>query len=162
MHEHSHELQSFRWLLKSSNEFHIFSRMREPPQLLQVILKDQPNGEWRVLVACIFLNCTTRKCVEPIANEFFRRWPDPASFLRSDEEEVKLLIKPLGFVNRRFKRLLDMSNEYIKGTWRDARQLPGIGEYGGRCHDMLFKGIIGEDPPNDHALLDYWNYAISS
>lgn len=108
------------------------------------------------------LNCTTRKQIEKVMPEFFRRWPTPKLLLEADREEVAELIAFLGFRNRRTDRLFKMSASYVEGKWQHAKELPGIGEYASRMWEIFFLGELGEDPPRDGALLLYWNWHLKS
>jgi len=117
-----------------------------------------PN-EWRVLVACMMLNCTQRKQVEKVLPEFFRRWPDAESFVMCDVNEVARLCRPLGFANRRTNNLVNMSKRYVAGGWSHVSELPGIGLYASRAWEIICRGELGSSPPNDHALKDYFTWA---
>lgn len=128
---------------------------RSPHGLLQ---EDLFPDEWLILVSCMMLNCTTRKQVEKVLPEFRRRWPGPKQFLQANVAEVVDLIRPLGFANRRSIALRKMTEAYLAGGWNNARELPGIGEYGARCWEIFCRGEIGDTPPNDHALLTYWRW----
>jgi len=123
------------------------------------LLQEQflPDG-WKVLVTCIFLNCTTRTQVEKVIDEFFDRWPDPEALLSTDVDEVKGIISSLGFKNRRYNNLINMSDGYLSVHFRDPRELHGIGEYAARCHEMLVENKLGEKAPKDHALFNYFHW----
>lgn len=105
------------------------------------------------------LNCTTRKQVEKVLPEFVRRWPTPQAFLKADKVEVGQLITPLGFARRRTVCLFKMTEAYLTTPWQHARELPGIGEYGARAWEIFCKGELGDEPPKDHALVQYWEWA---
>jgi len=128
---------------------------RSPYGLIQ---EDLWPDEWMILVSCVMLNCTTRKQVEKILPEFRRRWPDPKSFLEADNTEVATLIAPLGFLRRRTVCLKKMTEAYLTGDWEHARDLPGIGEYGGAAWEIFCKGVFQDEPPEDHALVLYWKW----
>lgn len=128
---------------------------RSPHGLLQ---EDLYPDEWKCLVVCIMLNCTTRKQIEKVMPEFFRRWPSPDLFLKANVDEVASLIAFLGFKNRRTDRLFKMTASYVKKDWDHARKLPGIGEYAAKMWEIFFLGKLGEDPPSDGSLLKYWRW----
>lgn len=104
------------------------------------------------------LNCTSRKQVEKVWPEFVVRFPTPHALLASSDDEVKVVISSLGFKDRRTKMLFAMTREYVKDEWTTARELPGIGEYAVRMHEMLFCGHLGDAPPKDHALVRVWEW----
>lgn len=106
----------------------------------------------------MMLNCTTRKQVEKVLPEFMKRWPTHRQFIYADKLEVADVIRSLGFANRRSDNLVKMTKRYIAGPWEHASELPGIGEYGARCWEMLFRCEAGKTIPSDHALVVYWDY----
>ena len=114
-----------------------------------------PN-EWKILVACMLLNCTTRKSMEKVVKPLFERYPDAASMENADPTEVAELIGCLGFRNRRSKSLIEMSKAYVKNEWTHASELPGIGEYAAAAWEIFIRGILPPEPPKDHALTAYY------
>lgn len=117
-----------------------------------------PN-EWMILVAAQFLNLTTRRQVDKVLPAFVRQWPTPELLISCDKKELVGLISPLGFGNRRADRLVRMSEEYLGGKWVHASELHGIGEYGSRSWEIFCLGFLGDDPPEDGALVKYWKWA---
>lgn len=116
-----------------------------------------PN-EWRILVACMLLNCTTRKQAERVIPEFFRRWPTPQIFENATVDEVNELIRCLGFGHRRTANLKKMTAGYIAGNWTHARELHGIGEYAATAWEIFCIGVIPDVCPTDGALKKYWTW----
>jgi endonuclease III len=114
--------------------------------------------EWKCLVACQLLNRTSKKQVQKVLAEFFRRWSCPEQLLAASVDEVVDLISPLGFKNRRTQNLLSMTREYCSKDWSHASELTGIGEYAARSWEMFFRDQLGEEPPKDHALVLYWQW----
>lgn len=135
---------------------------RSPLSLLQEDLwSGNQESEWLILVSCILLNCTTRKQVEKVLSIFIKKWSTPDELLRAEKMDVLEVIAPLGFGRRRVVNLYKMSSVFISG-FSDVRSLPGIGEYAARAHEIFCQGILGDDPPNDHALGGYWRWANES
>lgn len=128
---------------------------RSPFGLIQ---EDLWPDEYAILVSCMMLNCTSRKQVEKVLPEFLRRWPTPVALLEADRTEVESLTRPLGFAVRRTDNLLKMSTHYLTQPWTHARELPGVGTYGARAWEVFCRGIIGDEPPKDHALTRYWEW----
>jgi methyl-CpG-binding domain protein 4 len=118
-----------------------------------------PNG-WAILVVCIFLNQTQRKQVEKVLPEFLSHWPTPEKLLAAQEADVKELIRPLGFYNRRYKNLVGMSKGFTSRNWSNIRELEGVGEYAARSYEIFCEGKLGAECPNDHALIVYWKWRI--
>lgn len=131
---------------------------RSPYSLIQ---EDLWPDKWLVLVSCMMLNCTTRKQVEKVLPDFVNTWPTASDFMSASDEDVVSLIRPLGFANRRTKNLKRMTEHFVAGPWEDPRELPGVGEYAARAYEIFCMGIIGDEPPVDHALVQYWRWRVS-
>lgn len=116
-----------------------------------------PN-EWRILVACMLLNCTTRKQVEKILPSLFKKYPDALAMSEADKDELSLVISTLGFKNRRSHNLIMMSKRYLDSSWNHASELPGIGKYGSAAWEIFIKGIMPPRCPDDHALTLYYKW----
>lgn len=127
---------------------------RKPEPLLQELY--WPD-KWKILVCCLLLNCTQRKQVDQVIETFFEKFATPQSLLACADEEIAETIKSLGFKNRRTKTLKKFSTEFLEKSWgQNPRVLYGVGEYAARCYEIMLLGKFGEDPPDDHALNDYW------
>jgi methyl-CpG-binding domain protein 4 len=124
-----------------------------------LIQEDLYPNEWAILVSCMMLNCTSRKQVEKVLPEFLKRWPGPQQFMEAPVTEVVDLCRPLGFANRRTINLKKMTEAYLAGGWQHARELPGIGEYAAAAWEIFCLGVFSEDPPKDHALVQYHEWA---
>lgn len=57
---------------------------------------------------------------------------------------------------------MKMTEHYLTSSWSDARELPGIGEYGARAWEIFCEGKLGTEAPKDHALTQYWVWATSA
>lgn len=114
-----------------------------------------PN-EWKILVACILLNCTTRKSMEKVLPKLFETYPDASAMSNADMATLTNIIAPLGFKNRRGTNLIKMSKAYISGEWKHAKELPGIGNYAADAWEIFIKGVLPEKCPVDHALVYYY------
>lgn len=132
-----------------------WSPPRSPHQLIQ---EDLWPDEWRILVACLMLNLTSRKQVDGVIDEFFRRWPVPEALVDADEFELSTLIKPLGMWRKRTKTLLRFTKEYLAGDWKEAKELYGCGKYANDAWHIFCKGNWQQVEPNDHALNNYHDF----
>ena len=130
-----------------------WSPPRSPIPLIQELFFPD---EWKILVSCVMLNCTSRKQIEKVIWNFFGRWPTPEALLSADINEVKMMIKPLGFSERRTNNLLRLADEYLHTQWIHASELHGIGVYAARAWEIFCQGIIGTEAPKDHALTYYY------
>ena len=108
------------------------------------------------MLGVIMLNQTGRKIVKQVLPEFLYWFPQPRNLLSADEDFVKSIIKPLGMVNVRYKRLVGMTNDYLTWDGVDATKLYGIGEYGSQSYRIFFKGERFE--PKDKELRKYLGY----
>lgn len=115
---------------------------------------------WQHMVAVIMLNQTGRKPVKRVLPDFLDRWPVPAFFSLADPEMVKEVIRPLGMVNVRAKRLFGMTEDYLTWDGVDAKMLYGIGKYGSDSYEIFFKHNYAVEP-TDKELKRYLNEEIS-
>jgi adenine-specific DNA glycosylase len=86
------------------------------------------------------LNMTNRKQVEQVLPEFMERWPTPEQFMKAEFMDVGELCVSLGFARRRTVALKKMTERYLTVDWDDARELHGIGAYGGAAWDIFCQG----------------------
>jgi methyl-CpG-binding domain protein 4 len=132
--------------------------MIPPRSPFSLIQEDLWPDEWMILVSCMLLNQTTRKQMEKVLPSFKRRWPTPQKFLEADLSDVGNLIGCLGFARRRTVNLVKMTQAYVSGEWTHARELPGIGDYGGAAWEIFCKGKLPDECPKDGALMKYWHW----
>jgi len=126
-----------------------------PHSLLQELL--WPN-EWKVLVACLLLNLTSRKQVDSVVDEFFKRYPTPKDCVSADSDGMYKLLKPLGLVNKRIKTLKRFSDEYLNKDWSTPKELYGCGKYADDAWHIFCKGDWRNVEPSDHALNNYHEF----
>ena len=112
------------------------------------------DAVWQHMVAVIMLNQTGRKPVKTVAPRFWRRWPNACSFLQATEQEVQDVIRNLGMVNVRTKRLQRMTKDFLTWNQEDATMLYGIGKYGSDSYEIFFKHNY-DVQPKDKELLRY-------
>jgi len=128
---------------------------RSPYSLIQ---EDLWPDEWKILVACMLLNCTTRKAMEKVIPHLFFKYPNAASMATAEHRELSQVISRLGFGNRRASNLIKMSQHYLASNWEHARDLPGIGEYAAAAWEIFVKGMLPSNCPKDHSLVKYYNW----
>jgi len=120
------------------------------------MVQQQISGPWQHMVGVIMLNQTGRKPVKTVLPEFLERWPAPEAYLASDPDEVKAVIRPLGFYNRREHTFRRMSQDFLAWDGVDATQLYGIGLYGSQSYRIFFLGERFE--PQDKELRRHLGY----
>ena len=129
---------------------------KSPYNLLQEIY--WPD-EWKILISCMFLNQTGRRQVDAIRDEFFKRWPSAKKAAKADPDEMKEVIRSLGFVNRRTDAIIRMSSEFVTKDWNEPKELYGIGQYGQDSYDIFVRRNLNIKNPSDHVLKKYLKWA---
>jgi len=114
--------------------------------------------EWKMLVVCLLLNQTARKQVEPMIATFFQLFPNPEAVVEAAEEDLRVILKPLGLVNRRVRTLKTFSEEFVTKRWGNVIELYGCGKYADDAHRIFIKGEWQDVDPVDHALVDYHTF----
>jgi methyl-CpG-binding domain protein 4 len=104
------------------------------------------DAAWQHMTAVIMLNQTGRKPVKTVAPVFWSRWPNACSFLQATEQEVKDVVRNLGMVNVRTKRLQRMTEDFLTWNRDDATMLYGIGKYGSDSYEIFFKQNYDVEP----------------
>jgi len=115
---------------------------------------------WQHMVAVIMLNQTGRKPVKTVFPVFMDRWYIPPLFLLATEEQVKEVIWSLGMVNVRYKRLVEMTYDFLRWDLNDATKLYGIGKYGSDSYEIFFKQNYAVEP-TDKELIRYLEQEVS-
>ena len=124
-------------------------------RLLQDIYKNDP---WKMLVCCIMLNLTTRKQVDKVRHELFKKYPAPQDMSVADYEELSELLMPLGMQYKRAATLMRFSKEYIDG-FADPIDLYGIGKYAKDSWEIFQNNNLNVQP-NDKVLNLYLATAL--
>jgi len=133
----------------------MFSPLRD-----DLMVQQQINNDWEHMVGVIMLNQTGRKPVKTTLPEFLYWFPTPMALIKADEEFVKSIIKPLGMVNVRYTRLVNMSKDYLNWDKQTASDLYGIGKYGNDSYEIFFKQNYSVEP-TDKELLRYLKEEIN-
>jgi len=121
-----------------------------------LMVQQQIDGAWQHMIGVVMLNQTGRKPVKTVLPEFLERWPTPEDYLASDPDEVKAVIRPLGFYNRRENTFRRMSQDFLAWDGVDATKLYGIGLYGSQSYRIFFLGERFE--PHDKELRRHLGY----
>jgi methyl-CpG-binding domain protein 4 len=133
--------------------------MWNPPKSPHFLIQESlwPD-EWKILVACLMLNQTTRKQLDKVIDTFFEKWPNAHALLQATEAEIQDVIKPLGFWNKRPKTLKKFSEQYIAGGWSEPIELYGVGKYANDAWRIFIRGDWQAVEPKDHALNKYHDW----
>jgi methyl-CpG-binding domain protein 4 len=76
----------------------------------------------------------------------------------ADFDVLSNIIAPLGFRNRRARKLIEMSKRYKEADWKSVEELPGIGPYAAAAWHIFVKGDVPSVCPEDHALTLWWHW----
>lgn len=125
-----------------------------------LMVQQQITSEWQHMVGVIMLNQTHRQAVKRVLPEFLSYWDTCEKFINSTPEEVYAVIRPLGLVAVREKRIRMMSSQYLTWDKNDAKVLYGIGKYGSDSYEIFFKQNYTVQP-TDKELLRYLEEEIS-
>jgi len=112
---------------------------------------DTRVGAWQHMVAVIMLNQTGRKPVKTVLPEFLDRWRTHYAFYHAfthfdQSQEIQDIIRPLGMVNVRYRRLTGMTEDFLTWDGIDATKLYGIGRYGSDSYEIFFKQNYSVNP----------------
>ena len=121
-----------------------------------LMVQQQVKSVWQHMVGVICLNLTDRKQVKQVLPKLFKKYDTPIKFIRGNSNTQMKMLKPLGMVNVRLKRLKQMSIDFLTWDYKDAKDLYGIGKYGDDSYRIFYKN---ETPKNvqDKELKKYLN-----
>ncbi len=114
---------------------------------------------WKILVVSILHNQTSRKQVDKVYEDLFKKYPSAESMASADKESVADIVKPLGLYNRRSLGLIKFSKQFIENDWQMPSDLYGCGKYADDCYTVFCKFDWKNVNPTDHALNDYVDWA---
>jgi len=120
--------------------------------LLQEIL--WPD-RWKSTVACVLLNRTKRTQVDKVWPKLFEKAPDASSLLKMSDEDLIIILKPLGLSKVRSKRLKNLAEDWLNKV--EFERMRGVGEYAVSSDKIFYRNEIPEEV-KDHALKYYIMY----
>jgi methyl-CpG-binding domain protein 4 len=121
-----------------------------------LMVQQQVSSVWQHMVGVICLNQTSRHQVKRVLPELFEYCSTPECLLKTGPVLLKAILKPLGMVNVREKRIRQMSKDFLTWDGNDATKLYGIGKYGSDSYRLFYKNEIPENV-GDHELKRYIN-----
>ena len=119
-----------------------------------LMVQQQVSNVWQHMVGVICLNQTNRKQVKAVLPKLFKKYPDAVKFIRGHKATQERMLKPLGMLKVRLKRLRNMSVDYLSWDGKDATDLYGIGKYGSDSYRLFYKNEIPNNV-GDHELNRY-------
>lgn len=111
-----------------------------------LMVQQQISNSWEHMIGVIMLNQTGRKPVKTVLPKFLGLWPTPRDFLSAHHMTVKKVIRSLGMTNVRYRRLRQMTKDYLHWDGVDATDLYGIGKYGSDSYEIFFKQNYSVQP----------------
>lgn len=92
------------------------------------------ENPYQLLIATILSAQTTDVRVNQITPRLFTRYPVPLALAESDLTELALILRPLGFQNRRAKQLVNTAKQIVEEfggevpeNLKDLQKLSGVG-----------------------------------
>lgn len=93
----------------------------------------ETRDPYEVMIAEILLQRTRAETVEPIYEDFLKRFPRLADLKKAEQDEVAGLIEPLGLHNRRASSLVKigemLDENELPGNEQELLELPHVGKY---------------------------------
>ena len=111
----------------------------------ELMVQQQVKSVWQHMVGVICLNLTDRVQVKRVLPKLFKKYPTPIKFIKGNSNTQKKMLQSLGMVNIRWKRLRQMSIDFLTWDYKDATDLYGIGKYGSDSYRIFYKNEIPED-----------------
>ncbi len=127
-----------------------------PVRSLRDLVQEQYYPDvFKVLVCCLLLNKCRGDTVRRVLDVLFSKFPTAEAMAEAQPGELSGILTPLGLQHQREKRLTQFAKAFLEG-WEDVRELPGVGVYAADCYRIFFLEEIGDSPPDDGPLTDYW------
>ena len=130
-------------------------KWKPPLSPVGMLQEDLWPDVWKILVACILHNQTSRKQVDKVYSILFDAYPDAASMAAADVEDLAKMLRPLGLYNRRAKSLKRFSSEYNSLNWKKPSELYACGKYADECYDVFCTGNWKKVKTEDGSLKRY-------
>lgn len=112
-----------------------------------------------MMVACILINRTHWRQVEPVLHKLRARCKDAKGVLRVNIDEITSIIKPLGLYNRRTSVLRRFALDWMDNppkTGEDVLKMTGCGPYAAQSFMIFVEDRRPDmDSVSDHKLRWY-------
>ena len=125
----------------------------------ELMVQQQVKSVWQHMVGVICLNLTDRVQVKRVLPKLFKKYPTPIKFIKGNSNTQKKMLQSLGMVNIRWKRLRQMSIDFLTWDYKDATDLYGIGKYGSDSYRIFYLNEIPKDV-KDKELKRYINEKV--
>ena len=129
-----------------------------PKSPVGMLQEDLWPDVWKILVACILHNQTSRKQVDRVYPQLFKSYPSAECMASADSDFLAGMLKPLGLYNRRSKSLIKFSREYLEVDWKKPSDLYACGKYADECYEVFCTGRWKSVNTEDGSLSRYVNW----
>jgi endonuclease III len=111
-----------------------------------------------MLVACILINRTHWRQVQPVLANLMAECEGPRDLLRVDPDQLARWLRPLGFQNRRaglLRRFALAWQDCEPQDWVEVMKMPGCGIYAAQSYQIFVQNQRPSEPISDHKLQWY-------
>jgi methyl-CpG-binding domain protein 4 len=131
------------------------TKWKPPKSPIGMLQEDLWPDVWKILVACILHNQTSRKQVDKVYPNLFKLYPNATVMASADVETLADLLRPLGLYNRRARSLKRFSSEYSDMNWKAPSELFACGKYADDCFNVFCSGDWKNVNTDDGSLKRY-------
>jgi len=132
--------------------------MAQAPDSGRLFQEDLKSEPFWMLVACILINRTHWRQVQPVLAKLLARCEGPKDLLSIPIMDLINLIRPLGFYNRRASTLRRFAADWIKKPPRsseDVAGMTGCGMYAIQSYEIFVENEVPMGVVSDHKLVWY-------
>lgn len=134
-----------------------------PPVSVHALIQEELYKDpWKLLVACMLLNKTSGIQMRTVIWELFDLCPTPEAAVAVPTCDIEKVIRPLGLQRKRACMIQKFSHDYLGKDWSNVAELHGIGKYATDAYAIFCEGRWREVKPEDHKLVDYWQYLCAT
>lgn len=153
----------FKTTIKTLGQRDIMNKTWVPPVSVHALIQEELYQDpWKVLVACMLLNKTSGTQMRRVIWDLFALCPTPEAAVAVETEKIEEVIQPLGLQKKRARMIQKFSKDYLGKDWSNVGELHGIGKYATDAYAIFCEGRWQEVQPEDHKLVDYWQYLCAT
>ena len=131
------------------------NKWKPPKSPIGMLQEDLWPDAWKILVACILHNQTSRKQVDKVYKDLFAKYPTPVDLANADVSTLAKMLQPLGLYNRRANSLKKFSYQYENKKWKTPSELYACGKYADECYSVFCTGDWKSVDTEDGSLKRY-------
>jgi A/G-specific adenine glycosylase len=107
----------------------------------------EERDPFRMALTEILLQKTRAQSVLDVRQALLEKYPSPAALASADEDDIEVLLRPLGLSRKRASQMVSMAKALVErgdaafDDWREVlREVPGIGAYAARAIACFARG----------------------